>query len=93
MNNEIAPDWLLESARNQPHLKHLVEGTPVARSSETLVDPKSSSSNPLVADELLWLGQEPQSADLIDAQKRKQESMESLFPYGYNPPFPLMYLD
>jgi hypothetical protein len=26
-------------------------------------------------------------------RSKKQQGMESLFPYGYNPPLPLMYVD
>jgi len=70
-------DWLLESARNQPHLRHFFAGTPVNRSSEVLaVDPKRATSISATAyggpagpqfcnpHALLWLGQGRQGASV-----------------------------
>ena len=73
MSEESEKDWLLESVKKQPHLIHLIEGTPQPRRVGTLsVDPKRTVLNPPSAVELDW---------------------ESLFPYGYNPPLPILYVD
>jgi hypothetical protein len=64
MDSSDEQDWLVESAMSQPHLRHLIEGTPAHGRDEGLsIDPK------------------------------RKESMESLFPYGYSPPLPILYVD
>lgn len=84
MNEETEPDWLMEMSPNP----HLTAGTPYSPPSEEAESQTSityKERSILSSGDALWLEEE--------AQKRKQESMESLFPYGYNPPLPLMYLD
>ena len=84
MNQETESDWLMDMSPN-PHLTAGMPYSPIHEESESQTSIAYKERSMPSSGDALWLEDE--------AQRRRQEKMESLFPYGYNPPLPTLYVD
>jgi len=84
MSEESEQDWLVEMSPN-PDLTALMPYTAPLDSPREVIGITYKEHGLLSPGDLLWVEEE--------CQKGRQEGIEGLFPYGYNPPLPILYVD